>query len=420
MSTRNAVGIDPGTREQFLMSCTRLVLIVAVGLVGAACQSVGEPGTTVRLDREGTTEPVPVPVEIEGNAALESDASAVRIGTGDESVGRLQWGLALFGSETAPLDSAWVGLLPAGLVSGEHLVASGDTSSAFAFEEEDGRLTVLEQGAPVFAYNFGEQRPEGVPEAYHRAGYVHPVWSPTGTVLTDDFPEDHYHHRGVSWMWPRVQTGGEEYDLWHLEGVRQVFDQWLVRRAGPNAATMGAKVHWETETDTIVDERIWIRAFPARQGTRALDVRLTLEATEQPVTLLGQSNQDKGYGGFSFRYAPRDSTVIVSPDGRAEDSNHQRFRWADETGRFGGADHWEGAAIFQHPSHPRFPVQWTLRHYGFLGVAWPGNDGAALVPGEPVTLRYRVWLHEGDAEEGRVEAAYDAFVNPPVLSGGAQ
>ena len=156
---------------------------------------------------------------------------------------------------------------------------------------------------------------------------------------------------------------------------------------------------------------MWIRAFPARDGTRALDVRLTLEATDRPVTLLGQSTQNKGYGGLSFRFAPRDSTVIVSPEGREADSDHRRLPWADQTGRFQNSDRRMGAAIFQHPSHPEFPAQWTLRHYGFLGVAWPGNDGTVLRPGEPVTLRYRLWIHDGDAEEGQVGAAYDSFVD---------
>lgn len=293
---------------------------------------------------------------------------------------------------------------------------SPDSAAGFSLYEEDGRLLVREEGTPVLAYNFEPQLADGVPERYRRAGYIHPVWSPDGTVLTDDFPEDHYHHRGISWMWPRVRVGDAQYDLWHLQGVRQEFREWTTRKAGPSSATVAASVAWVAEGTTIVDEQVRIRVHPASSGRRAIDVRLTLEATGRPVTLLGQSNQDKGYGGFSFRFAPRDTTVIVSPEGREEDSDHQRLAWADESGRFTGATGWKGAAIFQHPDHPGHPVQWTLRHYGFLGVAWPGNDGHTLEPGSPVTLRYRMLLHEGTAEDAGVAKAYQAFRNDPQLS----
>jgi hypothetical protein len=77
--------------------------------------------------------------------------------------------------------------------------------------------------------------------------------------------------------------------------------------------------------------------------------------------------------------------------------------------KFGGRDTFSGVAIFDHNENPAFPNGWTLRHYGFLGVAWPGLEFYTLKPGEPLTLRYRVWIHRGGAEEGDVAAAYAAY-----------
>jgi hypothetical protein len=59
----------------------------------------------------------------------------------------------------------------------------------------------------VFVYNYGMQLKPGVPEDRRRACYLHPVWTPGGTIVTDDFPADHYHHRGIFWAWPRVKVG---------------------------------------------------------------------------------------------------------------------------------------------------------------------------------------------------------------------
>jgi len=39
----------------------------------------------------------------------------------------------------------------------------------------------------------------------------------------------------------------------------------------------------------------------------------------------------------------------------------------------------------------------------------PGLTGTALAPDSPVMLRYRVYVHRGDALSGRVKEAYEAY-----------
>ena len=288
------------------------------------------------------------------------------------------------------------------------------TAAAFSFREADGRLTLFDGEQPVFAYNYEMQLPEDVSPEYRRSTYIHPLWDPSGEVLTDDFPEDHYHHRGLSWMWPAVLVGEDAYDLWHIEGIRQVFGEWLAREAGPEGATLGVRNVWRLAEQEVMHEEVWIRAYEAEAAGRALDVQLTFTALE-PIELSGQENENKGYGGLVLRYAPREQTTITTAEGRqTEDSDHLHTPWADESGRFGGSEAMSGAAIFQHSENPDYPAAWTLRHYGFVGVAWPGTGSFRLEPGQPVTLRYRVWVHRGDAEAGRVAEAYEAFQQAPT------
>jgi hypothetical protein len=78
-----------------------------------------------------------------------------------------------------------------------------------------------------------------------------------------------------------------------------------------------------------------------------------------------------------------------------------------------------GLAIFNHPSSFRFPTYWHVRTYGLFAANPFGlhnfkgsrdEDGSAtLEPGESLTLRYRVYLHHGDEEEGEVARAYAAY-----------
>lgn len=370
----------------------------------------------VVIEEAATGRDVAAPMEIDG-ATLGLTNDLLQISP-DGAL--LQAAPALFGApDTARhlATTAYCALLPPGAAQGLHDLERASPSDAFTMSEEGGRLTLSEGDRPVLAYNFGTQLPEGLPAENARSTYVHPIWSPAGTVLTDDFPADHLHHRGLSWMWPRVFVDGKEYDVWALRGMHQVFDEWLLRETGPVCTTIGVKNHWEMMEDgrNVLDEWVWVRAFKSGTYGRALDIRLTLMARE-PIDIAGRETDNKGYGGFSLRFAPREETVITSPNGwESEDSDHLSLPWADESGQFGANDEVSGMAIFQHDGHPDFPAKWTLRHYGFLGVAWPGVERRTLRPGEPVTLRYRVWVHEGDAQQGRVAAAYDVFADPPTF-----
>ena len=385
-------------------------LILVLTLSAPAC---GRSQQTIKIERSPRTGGVAVPVELQPEWAGAEEGVQVTGDGGDDVV--FQEAPALFQAGTDSSEDAYCAILPSDFSRGR-VQEDSDVNPAFSLHEEDGRLRLLDGQQPVFAYNYGKQLREGVPERYRRSTYVHPIWDLSGTVITDDFPDDHYHHRGLSWMWPRVKVGDKTYSLWHLQGVQQIFQEWMAQDVGPVCATIGVRNAWQLSGGReIIDERVWIRAYRATDAGRAIDMRLTLEATEDTVQLMGKKTKNKGYGGVSLRLGPREETIITTSEGvQSEDSNHKRVPWADESGMFRGASQFSGAALFQHAGNPDFPAQWTLRHYGFLGVAWPGNDGTTLAPGETVTLCYRLWVHGGDAEAGRVSRAYEAFTNPPA------
>jgi len=278
-------------------------------------------------------------------------------------------------------------------------------------EQEGGRLLVSDACRPVLEYRFGDQLAPGVPEKYRRACYCHPVYAPDGTVLTDDFPKDHYHHRGIFWAWPIMKIRGKAVQTWHLEGLHQRHVRWNSRTAGPASAVLDVSNAWVMDDGTHVGtERVRITVHRAAGAGRAIDFRLTFEAEGGPIELLGAKG--KGYGGFSMRFAPRKSTVITTEAGvQKKDSNDGSFAWADLSARFKGAARPVGAAIFTHPRIGPRPRGWTIRHYGLLGPSWPGLEPSTLQPGAPVTLAYRVYVHRGGAEEAKVAQAYAAYAS---------
>jgi hypothetical protein len=279
----------------------------------------------------------------------------------------------------------------------------GGGQGPFAFKETSPTaLELSDGGKPVFVYNFGMTLAPGFPEAMRRACYLHPVYAPDGTLLTDDFNPDHAHHRGISWMWPEVITDGRRGDIWTLKEFRQRFVAWKARETGAEAARLAVENGWFDGPRKFVKEDVEIVAHRAVQNRRLLEFRLRFEAVDRPVQIAGTPEGKKGFGGFCFRFAPRDGgaakTVIRTDQGiAAKDGVLSRHPWAEITGTFHGKP--AGARVEDMPANPGYPKNgWLMRHgFGFLNVSYPGLKPITLEPGKPLVLKYQVILFAGEA-----------------------
>jgi hypothetical protein len=259
----------------------------------------------------------------------------------------------------------------------------------FTFRDVNGvSLELSEGGKPVFLYNYGGILRDGNPETSRRSTYLHPVYAPDGALITDDFNPDHPHHRGVSWMWP-------------VGAIRQRFVRWTARETAARAAKLGVENGWYIGERKVVRENVEILVHPSTGDVRRMDFTLRFEAVEGPVEIAGTPDQNKGFGGFCFRFAPRDGgsqkTVIRTDKGvAAKDGILEVHPWAEVEGRFNGR--WERGRVEDDPSNPGFPNGWLTRHgFGFLNVSYPGLKLHKLEPGRPLVLKYRVSLFSGTA-----------------------
>lgn len=266
--------------------------------------------------------------------------------------------------------------------------------AAAPFEFRDISSTSIElreNGQPVYVYNHGMMLANGAPENRRRAGYLHPVYAPNGVVVTDDFPRDHWHHRGIFWAWPIVMIDGKRHDQWMMATPQTRLERWLEKKVFPSSAVLAAENGWYLGEQKVVSETIRITAHPVRDGKRILDFELTFTATTAPVEIAGSPDNRKGYGGFSVRFAPRQNTVLTTDAGReAKDTDMVPHPWAQLEAEYGGRR--AALRIDDDPSNPGAPNGWCLRHYGFLGVNFPGTQPFQLVPGKPLKLKYRVTL----------------------------
>lgn len=299
-------------------------------------------------------------------------------------------------------------LLP-GCASNSSTRAAEPAGADFRFADvSEQSLGLWDGDKPVLVYNHGVIRKDGVPADRARSSYVHPLHGLDGEVLTDDFPRDHYHHRGLFWAWPHVRIGDQEYSLWDLRGIRHQFERWVEKDASPKGATLAMENGWYVGAEKVVQERIRLRVHPATADARAIDVECEWVPITAPMTLTGA--EGKSYGGLTLRFAPGTNTAITIPAGLTkQDLPMTNLPWADLTRYWQAEKTTSGAAIFVHPSHPDFPPQWLTRHYGVLCLGWPGVKPATFPAGEVIRCRYRVWIHRGPASAEQLSRAYEEY-----------
>ena len=101
----------------------------------------------------------------------------------------------------------------------------------------------------------------------------------------------------------------------------------------------------------------------------------------------------------------------------------QRADWCDYSGPVRGRT--VGVALLDHPGNYNHPTFWFARNYGLLaanpfgavglGAAQAEDAGVSLLAGGVLTLRYLVYVHEGDAAAGRVAQVYAGWADPPEV-----
>ena len=285
---------------------------------------------------------------------------------------------------------------------------------SFDIAKYSDEIVISENGKPVLHY---QRATRSILGQYRRSNYIHPLYNLDGTVITEDFPLDHLHQRGIFWAWHQVLQGENRLgDGWECRDIT-----WDVISADTSPSTSGGvlletEVLWKSalfrdssgEMIPFIKENAAITVHPAAAGSRMIDFEIRILALE-PEIYLGGSEDEKGYGGFSPRVVlPEDVafqgfTGPVTP--RVNAVNAGPF--VDITGTFSG-DSRSGITIIQHPANPDFPQGWILRSLNSMqNPAYPGQEPVKVSTTDPLILRYRLVLH-GPAEQD-LEALFDRY-----------
>ena len=297
-------------------------------------------------------------------------------------------------------------------------------------------LTVKMNSQRVMQYNMAVVfPPDTVSAIYRRSAFIHPLWSPSGNVLTRINPPDHRHHVGIWNPWTKTAFEGHSTDFWNLyEG------QGTVRFAGFNALISGpvfggfkarqehvdfqCKGGDKVAMNEVWDVRIW--NIGSYEGVKVWvwDLTTTLScASESPITLEAY----RYGGGIGFRaneeWTNNNSWVLTSEGKERKDADGSRARWCDVGGAFSGNGS-SGILFMSNPSNREFPEPMRV---------WPENSNRGrgdlffefcpirdknwdLKAGKEYVLRYRMLVYDGRIAPELAERLWNDFAHPPIVT----
>ncbi len=273
---------------------------------------------------------------------------------------------------------------------------------------------------------FYQRQHKSMDGKYTRANYIHPLYGLDGEILTEDFPADHPHHRGIFWAWHQVWLGDKKLgDNWAAQDFFwDVYDAEIMTIDSQSRA-LKLYVHWKSPllTDAngkqqpFVKETTTIRVHRVEGDIRKIDFKIELLALKDNMRL-GGSEDVKGYGGFTTRIPLPDGLAFTGTNGSVEPTNLsvEAGPWLDLSGNLGSQGKTSGLAILCHSSSPGYPQRWILRRKGSAqNPVYPGRHPVMLSHERPLVLRYRLIIHRGNVNDvnlDKLQAEYNSLPDP--------
>ena len=302
------------------------------------------------------------------------------------------------------------------------------TPPAVIVAPESGHLVVSVGGQRVLTYRMDrEDLPRaGIVPHIVRAGYVHPIFSPAGKLVSDDYPSNHPHHHGIWAPWTKVSFQGRAPDFWNMQDKKGAQEFVALDRtwSGPVHGGFTARLKQVDLTApapvTALNDTWQLTAYDlagAAQPVRMFDLVITQTcATNDPLIL-----PEYHYGGFGFRGAgawngPGTAARFLTSEGETDriKGNNTRVRWCYLGGLVeGGA--LAGTATLGHPGNFRAPQPVRLHpNMPYFSLVPQQLGEFRIEPGTPYVARFRFIVADGMPESALIDAYWNGYAQPAV------
>ncbi|WP_315818168.1 PmoA family protein [Paraflavitalea speifideaquila] len=293
--------------------------------------------------------------------------------------------------------------------------------NAVTITQTKAGLQVSVKNKPIFFYHTQEALPAGDSAYYRRSGFIHPLYSPGGQILTDDFPDGHTHQHAIFNAWTRTTFRKEFVDFWNQQSKKGTVEHIEVSKIkeGPVVSELRVKLRHRSLLHGEVLREMWvIRVYPFSDY-----YLFDLVSEERNVTTDTLFLEKYHYGGLGFRgskhWNDHDKknyqgqwNVLTSEGIRDSAANHTHARWVDAAGLINGQA--AGATVFDHPVNFRYPQPIRVHPTMPYWVYSPVVDGAFTInPGTWYRSQYRYYVHQQMPDTVAIDRLEKDWVVPP-------
>ena len=299
--------------------------------------------------------------------------------------------------------------------------------------KKDARDIKIQSGdSPVLNYRFATTYPpENINPLYKRSGFIHPLCSPEGEILTRIQPPDHYHHYGIWGPWTLTHIDNRKVDFWNLaEGEGTVrFAEFISEVSGDvfsgfkvlqQHIDFGNKGADQIAMNELLDVRVW----NAGTGVWIIDYTKTLNSPLSNGIMLDAYRYGGGIGFRATEKWTKDNSSVLTSEGKNRtDADGSRARWCIVEGESDAKEGRSGILFMSHPSnrmHPEPMRVWPLDANGgrgdmFFEFTPIRYESWQLKPSRDYTLKYRMVVFDGKMDEKAAETYWINFAQMPKI-----
>ncbi len=264
-------------------------------------------------------------------------------------------------------------------------------------QAKSGRLRVSVGGRPILYYQMDPDAAprEGIDPALHRAGYLHPVLTPRGMTVTEDYPTGNLTQHGIAPLGPEnshLDFGGID-NTWTgpVHGGFTSWQRWIDDKAA--------------DRPVLINEAWELTAYAVPKLLGEINV-FDLVITQTNATA-GLLNYRRGLGA-------QGPTVWAEPDRSLpfwEVQGDGGFYWTGFSGRT--KDDATGMAVLLPSPANSFAERPQMNR---LEVLSPSKGRSELPSGARSTQRCRVVVFDGALELPLLEALWNGYTLPAVVT----
>ena len=176
--------------------------------------------------------------------------------------------------------------------------------------------------------------PDPAEPYYAKSGYLHPVFSPSGQLVTDDFNADHPHQHGIMFAWRKTTFEGRSTNGWDQKSQLGRVEHVRVVKSGggPVFGFLTAELRQVDLTAPGEPKPVLNLAFEVRvynfAGPFVVDLDATHVCASDTPVIIDQIH----YGGMMFRgraeWTRNHQHEYLTSEGKTKlDGDQSRPRW---------------------------------------------------------------------------------------------